>query len=574
MAIYYPSVAANMTIRFDEALLDGTTPDPKTPTDGANSQLGGPGLPVSKAGLLSGASSRLTHVMALVPRAASIELPTFRQTPKFSLTFAFQDFPIDPRAIRALGVEIYIGVVTGDQWSRGMRGQIDGDRLASQIDLVPANLMLAGIVDSLTTTHGDHGSEVKVDGKGFSGMMLSAKVNSAQLAKLDQNQRLDQVIAQLLGMDAQSAQIPIRTSAADWPLGIPKPGPLEILSRSNKGASGKKANRAIKGDPNSTGVWDVITNLCNPVGAVPYFIGHELWIRPARSIYDQKNAGLTGTTPFKDGNDRLIQTTKEVQPISFRKMVYGRNLSSLSFERKFGSTTVPTVNCVSVATDSTEKGIKRLLNGTWPPPGNPKASTTAVDPSGNASRSEILNIPVPGITDETRLQFIAEQIYNEIGRGEMGGSASSKDLASLGGDNDDVDLIRLRPGDAVEFLVDAAGLQSVPPVVSELNSKAAMSPDEAIKSISDKLGGRKDLAAVLVGTARGSFNALQSVFRVNNVKYTWDVKAGIGVDFDFHNFMEVRYAREGTSTEGEIGDFSSKPVTGSGFSSSSGRGAA
>jgi hypothetical protein len=64
-----------------------------------------------------------------------------------------------------------------------------------------------------------------------------------------------------------------------------------------------------------------------------------------------------------------------------------------------------------------------------------------------------------------------------------------------------------------------------------------------------------DLAKVLVGTSRGRFQGLQNVFRVGNVKYSWDLRSGIGVDFDFQNYIVARSDVEG----GDIGsetDFS------------------
>jgi len=572
MAIFYPSVAVNLIIRFDEALLNGSTPSPKTATEGATAQLGGLGSAAAKAALLDGASDSLTHVVALIPKSATIELPTFRQAPKFNLTFSFRDLPMDPRAIRALGVEVYIGTVNGSDWARGMRGERDGARLASQIVLKDENMMLAGVVDSLTVEHGDKGSEVVMEGKGLSGLLLAAKVDAQQLKKLNLDQPINEVVAQLLSMDAQGKKIPIRVSSEDWPNGVPKPTAKELVTRINKGLDGQKANLPMKGNPNSVAVWDVITNFCNVVGAVPYFIAHELWIRPVRSIYEQKNAGYLNSppTPFKGGRPRDVKTGNTTTSISFRKMVYGRNLSSLRFERKFGATTVPAIRCVSVDTSSTFKGKDRLLEVVVPDPNDKAARTTAVDPSGKASRTEIATIPVPGITDKTRLQEIARQIYEEIGRGELGGNASSKSLASLGGDNDDADILRLRPGDPIEFLVDAAGVQGLPPVISELNSDAAESVQEAVARVTQKLGGRKELAQVLVGTARGTFNALQNVFRVNNVRYGWDLDKGITVDFDFHNYIQARYDLSGKTGDGEVGDFTSKPNNTQGYGTSSG----
>lgn len=208
-------------------------------------------------------------------------------------------------------------------------------------------------------------------------------------------------------------------------------------------------------------------------------------------------------------------------------------------------------------TSADVKGKDRLLEVQHPPEGSDGARTTAVDPSGKAARTEFLTIPICGIKDKTRLLEIAKQIYEEVGRGELSGCAMSKDLASLGGDNTDADILRLRPGDAVEFLVDAAGVQSIPPVVSELNQTAAQSDADAVQQVAARLGGRQDLAEVLVGAARGRFQSLQNVFRVSTVRYTWEMGTGIGVTFDFHNYVTARADVAGGADASEVGDFSS-----------------
>lgn len=571
MPIYYPSMAVNFTMRFDEALLSGgSTPSPSTPDDGADKSSLAPGGAVAQSGLFDVSDKKLTHVWAIIPRTCTMELSTYRQAPKFNLSFSFRDFPVDPRAIRALGVEIYIATVKADDWAGGMAGQTDSNgRLLSQLVLKDENRMLVGLVDSHAVKHGEKGSVVTMEGRGLAGLMLSAKMNAQQLKTLNVNQPIDAIVKNILAMDAQGQNIPVRIgdgsngSPNDWPNGVPKGLPPEVISRVLKGAKASdsgapKTGLAIKSDPNLVGVWDVITNCCNLVGAVPYFIGHELWIRPAKSIYEQKNAGQTGSTPFAGGRTRSIINGTTQETINFRKMVYGRDLTELNFERKFGSTTVPQIRCVSV--DNTKVGKAALVEAVYPPDGSPEAAvTTAVSPGGAQSRTEISTIPVPGITDQTRLASIAEQIWHEIGRGEMKGSASSKDLATLGGDNSDADIIRLRPGDAVEFSVDASGVQSLPPVVSELTNQASSSPQAAIAAVNARLGGnRQDLAQVLVGAARGAYNGLQNTFRVNNVKYTWDMTKGLGVDFDFQNYIQARYDKAGSSSGG-LGPSSSSP---------------
>lgn len=568
MTIYYPSVAARLTIRFDEALLTGSsTPTPQTPDQGAAASVkeAASKSHASAAKLVASAGTRqrstmfdtnsdgLSHVLAIVPTQATFELPTVRQAPKFSMTFAFRDFPVDPRAVRAVGVEVFLGVVTGQDFASGLRGEMERGRLASQISTDTANMMLAGLVDNFTMRHTDKGSEVVMDGRGLQGLLLDKKVSSAQLQQLDLSKPLDEVVRQLLGTIPQGARIPVvaapddtASQPNDWPNGVPSPSAKELVTRNNQGLDGDKAQMPMKGDPGQTSVWDVITNLCFVVGAVPYFIGHQLWIRPVRSLFDQANAGQTGTTPFKDGTKRSVKTADGGSlDISYRKLVYGRNLSSYQMERKFGGTPASVVKVVSVDTSSTFKGKSRLLEAEWPEAKETKARATRVDPSGKQSASEVVTVPLPGFTDKTRMREVARQIYEEIGRGELGGSASTKDLASLGGDNGDTDLIRLRPGDAIEFLVEASGLKGVPPVVSELNSEAAQSDMAAVSDLKRRLGMDERLAQVLIGSSRGRFQQLQNVFRVANVKYSWSIDSGVGVDFDFHNYVTARSDVEG-----------------------------
>lgn len=561
MPVYYPAVAANLILRFDEALLAGNrAPSPRTATELAAVQGGPTGAASARADMLSGAKDRLSHVLAVVPRQASLELPSYRQAPKFSLTFAFRDFPIDPRAIRAASVELYVGTVSSENWARGMRGEVDGGRLASQLVQTPENLMLVGLVNSIAASHSDKGSEVTMEGMGLQSLFLAMNASAETAASINTDKPITEVVTQILEKAGLAKRVPVRYQEEDWPEGLPRPIAPAIADRASKGASGQETPRLqLKGDSNSTKVWDLITHVCTLVGAIPYFIGHELWIRPARSIFTQKNAGITRDTPFRGGRPRTIRGADN-KPVdfAFRKMVFGRNLLSFSLERKFFTEgTLPTVRVISVDTSSPEKGGKRRLEVTHPPEEEAKARTSFVAPSGSDSTTNVITVSVPGIKDKVRLKEIALQLYEEIARGEMGGGFSSKDLASLGGDNEDADILRLRPGDAVEFVVDGAGFQGLPPVVSELTTEASQSVQEAVDSVAARLGGRRDLAEVLVGTARGRFQGLQNVFRVANVRYTWDTASGIAVDADFQNYVTARSDAGGAQDITEAGDFPS-----------------
>ncbi len=560
MPIYYPSVAAKLVVRFDEALLKGNTPEGSTPEQNAEAAaviaalpinpVADAGVPSSAPLLLNNTSpDGLSHSLAIVPTAANFELPTFRQAPKFSVTFAYRDFPVDPRAIRAISVEMYLGTVSGDNFARGMLGQSDGGRLASQLTLDLNNLMLVGVADTMVAHHSEKGSSIVLTGRGLQGMLLDAKCHADQLAALNLKQNIKAVIEQLLGMDAQSKKIPVRIADGsngtinEWPNGVPSPADQSLVSRVNKGQGGDSAKLPMKGNANEVAIWDIISNLCSYVGAVPYFIANNLWIRPTRGIFEQKAAGQSDAnpTPFANGKPRIIQTTAGDLSVAYRKMIFGKNILNYKIERKFGGAKVPTVQAISYDSSSAAKGEGRHLQVEWPPVDKPDARRSAVDSSGSEARTEPLRVSVPGIVDKTRLLSIAKQVYEEVGRGELGGSVSTKDLASLGGNNADADILRLRPGDAVEFAADSGGLESFPPVVSELNNKASQAPAELSATIQKRLGFSKSLADVLAGTAKNQFAALQNVFRVANVSYSWALESGVAVDFDFQNYITARY---------------------------------
>jgi len=573
--VYRPSLVCSLVMRFDEALLNGVTPSPKNSDElagGSKALLAEISSAIAGAGasgpeVLSKNKDNLSHVFAVIPKQASIELPGFRQAPKFSLTFAYRDFPVDPRAIRAMGVRIYLGVVNHQDFDRGHRLlQKDAGRLASILEPSKANLALAGIVDNHVVTYSRNGSEVKLDGRGLQALFHDTKITSEVLKQLNVNQPINKVVGDLIGFIARGAGIQVECEEEDFPDGqIPMPAAKEIVTRVNKGANAQAQEAGIpqKGEPDSFDFWDIVTNLCYLVGAIPYFDGEVLRIKPARSLYDQKNNIKEGKTPFAGGAKRTVKTADGQLDIGYRKFVYGRNLEEVRFEKKLGGFTVPTILCVSVDTSSKQKGAKRLVTAQWPDAKDgadaekvAKAKTGKVSPSGKSAENQVLRIPIHGVNDANRLREIARQIYEEVGRGELGGSAQTKDLASLGGDNTDADVLRLRPGDPIEFKVDATGLAGIPPIASELTSQAEQSTAEAVKSLASRFGGREDLAKVLVGTSRGQFKGLQSVFRTSTVKYDWDINSGVGVSFDFQNYIEARFDVTGTTDpRGELENF-------------------
>jgi len=99
--------------------------------------------------------------------------------------------------------------------------------------------------------------------------------------------------------------------------------------------------------------------------------------------------------------------------------------------------------------------------------------------------------------------------------------------------------LKLKPGDGIEFDVSRKGIRSIPPLSSSVVDFASVSFDQMVTTMTATLGD-KNLARVIVATARGQVAELQRFFRVSHVSFAWSVTDGVKVSFDFQNFIEAR----------------------------------
>ena len=587
---FYPSLVATLELRFDEGLTV-LTPGPKTQAELAKSGAR-PSPQVEEPLIFAKGADNFSHKIAIVPRSASVELPGYRQAGKFEISFAYSDLPLDPRVLRGCGISIHIGAVPAADFADGMTastiplGRKPGAGRASILKPTPENQVLRGIVDSIDVEHDDKGAVVRLEGRDLRGIFLDTTVAAQTLKDIDPKSKIHTICSILVNQVAPlGGGIAVTINPLDWP-GGEAPSPGDKFTRVNMDAAGKAPKTPVKGDVNSLKIWDVVTQYCFLVGAIPHFVGQVLKIAPAISLFDLRAAEDDGVPktmdfeenappplPFADGKSRSLTSPVVDKPetFKFRRMVFGRDILKFKLERKLGGVKVPAVRCICIDTENKTKGTNpdtglpnNVLVAEFPKPSTSKESkaarTTTVGAGGEVQETEILTIPIHGIKDIEQLSLIAESLREEIGRQELGGSCSTKNLASFGGDNSDPDLLRLRPGDPVEFRADASGLGTFPPPISELTNHEGRSFEEEVAAVKKKLpdeAGSENFARVLVATARGTISQLARTFRVGTVKYSWDSDSGLALDFDFQNYVELRYKVPGaldfnTQTEVKI----------------------
>jgi hypothetical protein len=554
MPVFYPSCVVNLKLRFDEALHVVTTPDPVSTDGRAEAPATGAAQHTLEPLILQRGSANASFVLNRVPKKASVELPGYRQAGTFNLTFDFKELPIDPRTVRAAAVEIHLGAVRADDFAAGMRGR-DGNNQRRSIlrtrddagGVRQDTLLLVGNIDVWKVDHSDHGSEVTMEGRDLRGILLDSPLNPAVLEQLELHEDIVAVVQQILEFHPLGEQFTVEVNAAEWPdQTIPSPLSAGLIPRHRRGARGtRRGGRGnAAGASQQLNYWDAIVRFCYLVGAIPYFRGTKLWIRPTRSIFDQERAGFDPAiaTPF------LPDQPREVGGVQFsvRRLVYGRDVEKLHFERKFAGHARPkTVRCVAINQSDANRGLEGpVVEGRWPLPETSQrgrgARTHTVAAGGQQSQEDVINIAVPGVADPARLQEIARNIFEEIGRNEMGGSVETKNLASFGGDNQDPDLLRLRPGDGVEFYVDRSQGHARAPIVSTAGNFARAAFEEAVRDLRTRISD-ESLCRVIVATARGQVAELQRWFRTSNVKYDWNADKGVGISFDFQNYFVQRF---------------------------------
>lgn len=600
--VYYPSCVALLAVRLDEAyqpeqdsMPDAISVDTLVQRPNSGS-VGLAKMPSTLPDMLSGKFDALTLATERIPKGMTVELPGYRQAGKFSLTLDFQDLALDPRQIRAIGVEIHLGTVSGTAFAQGMSTTVPG--IGGRPSVIKTRdsggnvnldtLVIMGSADEISWHHTKDSSEITLEGRDLRGILLDSPIRPDQLRKLKLSASIVDVIAQIISFHPFGERFRVKYVANEWPNNTPtSPGVVGDYTRVRLGAqevnpgnpSGSQVSLSGAGDPRKCNFWDMITKYCFLCGAVPYFVGPNLWIRKARTLFDTVGQDIPTVIRPTDTSAFLSQGLPATRAfngerLKTRRMVYGENILDLKMVRKLGGVTTPTIELVCVNTSSDQRGMNpvsglpnRLLVSqfdginlthpvTNPPPILPhgkrrNVKRTKMSPNGKTALQEFLRIPVHGIANIQLLDELAIDVFNEVARQELTGSFSTKDLASLAGDNEDADLLRLRPGDPMELMVRSDASISSSPVEAELIRNERFHESRLAQAFSDETNAGTAAAKAVARTKRGSsVPELQRFFRTANVKFAWSTDDGVTVSADFQNYVQIRLQDDAAATNG------------------------
>lgn len=557
---FYPSCLINLNMRFEQKLKIQARQQNNT----FNEEM------------LVTEQNNGVFVMNRVPLKCNVHMQGHTQAATWSAVFDYREFPVDPRVIAAATAEIYIGTVSPDDFSTGMqRPERSGLRrsiLRTRNDdgtTNDANLVMVGVVDSWRVEHSDSGSEVHLEGRDMRGLLLDSPLVSSRdlfeyerprvqrrrkrssiLERLNTELNIWDLVTQIIreheGLNnlPASERIRVRAFKEEWPNEtILSPGKASHVPRHRRGASGQQGQASSAGS--NMNFWDLITRYCTLVGAIPTFVGRELHIRYAPTLYSMIS-GRNERVPFSGGLARY----DENGIWTVRKMVYGRDIDSMKISRKYTGNAKPkTVRVVSVSQSTGGRGRDQMLESVWPPRTLREARREGVtgtnrvvrDFVGGQESSEIATFSYYGIQDQEQLNTIARALYEQIGRNEISGEVSTAALTSFGGSNADPDLLRLRVGDPVQLLVDASRLTAAAPITSTLNRTLQLPFAEAVEQLTATAPFTDtNLARAIVASANGNIMGVLSYFRVAGAEYDWSNET-VSVKFDIQNYWTPRF---------------------------------
>lgn len=462
----------------------------------------------------------------ILPMQCTIERNGLRTADTAQVTIDYRDAPFDPRLIRSVAIEIIVGLVDAESFELGVQGETRDD--GTVLSLVPrgqagaavappGTTRFVGLVDEWSVTlDGEDGDTIDLDCRDLTAILIDTKLPAGEGIDLDQP--LDAGVRDLLDRLTSTRGTSVRFGIAGEEGDAPTPA--DAIPSSRRARRGGRGRRGRQGGAELS-VWDHITETCTQVGLVPVFEDNELRIIRPRTFFAGRDTA--------------------------RRMVYGRNLENLGFSRKLGGTKVPTIEVRAY-----DPALGRTRWARYPVPGTAPRSgvfgqtepprvarANEVPPSGQNPDDRILTFTLDGITNPATLADAAESIWHQVGRQEIEGKFKTADAWSWEQPVGGVDLLRLRPGDAIELLVasaETADLARGTTLTSATEVRGLQR--EARARYLESIGWSRRVAERFA--ALQDATAFQTIFRSQNLRIVWDVEDGLTIEADFVNFLEIR----------------------------------
>lgn len=435
------------------------------------------------------------YALPILARKVSVNINDYSQADTFSCEIDYKQFPFDPRSIRACGVTISM---------QDMKKLFSDGKSLEQIKPERSNTVFLGFADEEAISFDDNSRTVRLEGRDLTALLLDRPWLGGTI---DLARPLDVIIQQLLSGLKETEKLIVE-----------KRGISSTLPTLGQYANSFTSQGQQKSIAHKESYWDVIQDLTSRAGLIAYVEVDRLVITKPRALYDAK---------------------KSVQ------FVYGRNLNSLEFKRKLGrkKNFNIAVNSLNVeAKEIVEAKIPEEATDEWckamgikrerikiPRLGSDQNRTQSGSGTANQQDQDapFIGFRIPNINNKQRLVEIGQELFEEIGRQQIEGSFSTKDMESVDGTNTCFNLLTLRNGTPLRIEIDQGDLKGLKQLTS-VEEKAAF-----LK----RRGYLPKVAQVLADTL--SNPRFKSPFYTKSVEFTLDSQNGFEVRVEFINFIEL-----------------------------------
>lgn len=469
----------------------------------------------------------LTHVVSgIIPKSFDWKVNGIRAADELRVSIRAEDFPIDPRVCRSIGIEFFLGTLTAVEYAQGARGRTRGEVFGSTVpnaneplSVVPdfyvddlgnrrTNLRFEGWVDKDKLALADNAPPwIEFECRDHTQLLLGQ--GAPPKLVIGGKDPLDKAVATYLANFPQFAGFSVEYAGVD---GAPAPSLEKVLAGS---AMRPELGPQPKGDDDLT-VWDYITDVCGSIGHVAYVDGTRIILaRPATVL-----SGVASTR--SDDPYRARKLASANYPV--RAMIYGRNLSNLEISRDFANREAKNIE---VRSYSPKK--KQVLVARFPTKDSRIPSST---PGSGAADNKWNVVHLRGVESQQLLEEIAEDYYNSRSRSELEVTIKTKCFASFGGGNADPDLLDLKATDAIEIAVDRGGDASWSKIEKQLVAREANAQRLISLGFTDRFAKAYASAYASAG--------LQRLFRLREMSVSGDVDDGVSFEIRAANFVQVR----------------------------------
>ena len=465
---------------------------------------------------------KLTWDVTVIPKSASWGQNGVKDANTLDCVIKYIDCPIDPRLVRAVAIEMYLGCIAEDdavaqaQKTAANDAAIIPTNFTGPLGETRSNLRFQGWVNDWTVEFGDGEPTITLKCQDNS-QMLHNQEQPPRLV-LDMKKPLDEAMADYLANFVQFAGLSVEyRPSTDTP-----PTLNTVLSgtafRPNLGPPMSKGGGATSGSKQS--VWDYLTDI---VGSISHNIrmdGTTVIIQKVRSLM-ASDAGSSAARPDDPFKGRSVDGVS----FAYRRFLYGRNLLSMKLARNYTKKQVSNIEVRSYVTER-----KLTLVGRFPTP----AQRQIYALPGNVTDQKWTVVKVSGITDQNMLNAIAQDYYESLGRQEMSVQLKTKNMGSFGGDNTDPDILDMKVGDTFELLVNR-DLDNVNDLTRIETALTAAGQNAALMTA---LGFSPGFASAY---AQAYTNAdFLTLYKLKGMKVEWECDQGVSLDIDGINYVEVR----------------------------------